>query len=601
MPFVRRSFILMLLVAAAIVSVRPQQATDTVLVMPFENTSGKAEFNWAGESFAKSLSDLLAVPGTFRVISNDQRKIQQQRLRVPLSTIPSLATSLKLAREAHASWLISGKYTILPASGDTVATINVRATIISVNEGRFWNQGFPDGAKIPPLELTDALGNLQTIQGQLAHKILYFHDGNALGFSQNEMITRATKVPGRAFEAYVKGLLTSDATAQENYLTNALREYVKVDPEGTYSEAALELGHLFSKQKRYPEAIDAFERVISANQKCHERAQADKKPASCGDEAYAEASFYIGMIFWQQGNYETALATMRPLADDLKLTTVYNALGAIAVQASRTDTKKNEAKAAGMLSDGTDFLKKASDSAPDDTQVRFNYAMALFLAGNMQDAATQLRAEIAASPRDGEAYYLLAKALDSLKDPLAATIDNQARLNLTANNRYAELEKEWAKGKTISSIRLRVQQPERKDFVSVVLSRNANSVAAAPVKDRTQELLDAAKASFKAGDDDAALESLRKIVSSDPMAAEAYILLGKISLKRGDKDQAISQFKTAIFWDNKLVEAHVNLGKIYVDKGDCLQAKNYAASAAEVDSENIDVQALQRMTERCSK
>jgi Flp pilus assembly protein TadD len=227
--------------------------------------------------------------------------------------------------------------------------------------------------------------------------------------------------------------------------------------------------------------------------------------------------------------------------------------------------------------------------------------MALFLAGNMQDAATQLRAEIAASPRDGEAYYLLAKALDSLKDPLAATIDNQARLNLTANNRYAELEKEWAKGKTISSIRLRVQQPERKDFVSVVLSRNANSVAAAPVKDRTQELLDTAKASFKAGDDDAALESLRKIVSSDPMAAEAYILLGKISLKRGDKDQAISQFKTAIFWDNKLVEAHVNLGKIYVDKGDCLQAKNYAASAAEVDSENVDVQALQRMTERCSK
>ena len=223
--------------------------------------------------------------------------------------------------------------------------------------------------KDPPLELTDALGNLQTIQGQLAHKILYFHDGNALGFSQNEMITRATKVPGRAFEAYVKGLLTSDASAQENYFTNALREYAKVDPEGTYSEAALELGHLFSKQKRYPEAIDAFERVISANQKCHERAQTEKKPANCGDESYAEASFYIGMIFWQQGNYETALATMRPLADDLKLTTVYNAaIGAIAVQASRSE-KKNDAKAAGMLTEGTDFLKKALDSAPEDNQV----------------------------------------------------------------------------------------------------------------------------------------------------------------------------------------------------------------------------------------
>ena len=254
-----------------------------------------------------------------------------------------------------------------------------------------------------------------------------------------------------------------------------------------------------------------------------------------------------------------------------------------------------------MITVGIDFLKKASDSAPEDNQVRFNYATALFLSGNMQDAATQLRATIAASPRDGEAYYLLAKTLESLKDPLASTIDNQARLNLTANNRYAELEKEWAKGKTVSSIRLRVQEPDRKDFVSVIINRNPDNLATAPAKDRTQELLDAAKASFKAGDDDAALESLRKIVSSDPMAAEAYILLGKISLKRGDKDQAISQFKTAIFWDNKLVEAHVNLGKIYVDKGDCLQAKNYAASAAEVDPENIDVQALQRLAERCSK
>ncbi|HEY2848113.1 MAG TPA: hypothetical protein VGI80_09865, partial [Pyrinomonadaceae bacterium] len=189
--------ILLLLVVSGTVLTRAQSG-DVVMVLPFENTSGKAEFNWVGEGFADSLSDLLAIPGTFKVVSNEQRKIQQLRLRIPLTTIPSLATSLKLARDAHASWLISGQYTILPASGDTVATINIRASIISVNEGRFWTQ---NGEKIPPLELTDALGNLQTMQGQLAHKILYFHDGNALGFSQNELITRATKVPARAFEA----------------------------------------------------------------------------------------------------------------------------------------------------------------------------------------------------------------------------------------------------------------------------------------------------------------------------------------------------------------------------------------------------------------
>src|SRR3954470_11318232 len=78
-----------------------RQAGDVVMILPFENTSGKAEFNWIGESFADSLSDLLRVP-TLTVVSNDQRKIIQQRLRIPLTTLPSLATSLKLARDSGA-------------------------------------------------------------------------------------------------------------------------------------------------------------------------------------------------------------------------------------------------------------------------------------------------------------------------------------------------------------------------------------------------------------------------------------------------------------------------------------------------------------------
>ena len=85
------------------------------------------------------------------------------------------------------------------------------------------------------------------------------------------------------------------------------------------------------------------------------------------------------------------------------------------------------------------------------------------------------------------------------------------------------------------------------------------------------------------------------------MSAESYLLLGKIHLRRGDMDQAISSFKTSIFWDNKLIDAHVSLGKIYVEKSDCLQAKAYVASALEINAENADALALQRLSERCSK
>ncbi|MFM9903290.1 MAG: tetratricopeptide repeat protein [Pyrinomonadaceae bacterium] len=575
----------------------PQTGTDVVMVLPFENTSGKAEFNWVGESFADSLSGLLKVPN-LNVITNDERKLIQQRLHIPLTTLPSLATSLKLARESNATMLIAGRYNIVPAGADTAATINVTAKIVRVNEGRFMSEVI-DGKQITrDINLNDALANLQTMQGQIAYQILYQRD-KSLPFSQNQLIEAAGKIPGRAFEAYIKGLLTPGAEARENYFKNASRLFAESTPDGVYAEAELELGHLYLGQRKFSDAINSFERVVSTNQKCRDKAKADKKPGQCNDESFAEASFYIGLIFLQQGNFESSLATLLPLADDLKLTTVYNALGAISVQASRAE-KKNPAKAAAQLNDGIGFLKKAADSAPDNVNVRFNYAVSLFLLGNMNESADQFRSAIVINPRDGEAYYLLSKALETLKDPTAADMDNQARRFLTENNRYANLEKDWQKTHQLGVVNLRVEQPARKDFVAVILSRRIVPTGQ-PQMNETDTLLAEARKQVKNGQDDDAMATLRRVLASEPMSAESYLLLGKINLRRGDIDQAVSQFKTSIFWDNRLIDAHVSLGKIYVEKGDCLQAKNYAASAMEIDKDNADASALQRLSERCSK
>jgi tetratricopeptide (TPR) repeat protein len=590
----------------------PQPANDIALVLPFENTSDKSEFNWVGESFANSLTDLLKIPG-YNVVSNEERKILQQKLRIPLNNIPSIGTSLRMAREVNATHLILGSYNFEPVGNDQVVKILVKSRIVRVAEGRL--VGDMIEGRLNPLELVvhDALGNLQTIQGQLAYEILLRRD-RSLSYSKNEIIGNANKVPGKAFEAYIKGLLTLEPQAKENYFKNATRlfgEYKKREAEDpknliaegtvnlTYSEAELELGHLYLGQRKFSDAIGAFEKVVSAAQKCREKAKVENKPAQCSDENYAEASFYIGLIFWQQGNYEPALATLRPLTEDLKLTTVYNALGAIAVQASRAE-KKNPARAAALLNEGMVLLKKASDSAPDDANVRFNYATTLFLNGNIPDAARELRSSIVANPRDGEAYFVLSKALDSLKDPTLPDITNQAQRFLTENNRYAKLETEWQKSKSFPDIPLRVNQPARKDFVAVVLSRKP-ATTIAPQVSETETLLATARTLIKNGSDDEAMTTLRRVLASEPMSAESYLLLGKIHLRRGDIDQAISSFKTSVFWDNKLVDAHVSLGKIYVERGDCLQAKSYVASATEINAENADVIALQRLSERCSK
>jgi tetratricopeptide (TPR) repeat protein len=574
---------IILLSVAFVCAAKAQTVGDTVMILPFENDSRKAEFNWVGESFADALSDLLKVP-TLNVVSNEERKMIQQKLRVPLTSLPSLATSLKLAREGKATILIGGKYNIVPAQGETAATVSVTAKIIRVNEGRFLSEEFPDGRRITrDIILNDALANLQTIQGQVAYQILYQRD-KALPFSQNQFVESANKVPARAFEAYIKGLLTAETDTQtrENYFKNALRIYADDERTkgGTYADVALELGHLFRNQNKYNEAVDYFSRVpVESSQ-------------------FAEAAFYTGLIQWQQRNYEQALAVLRPLADDLKLTSVYNTLGAIAVQAAVAE-KKNKGNADKLLQEGLELLKKASESAPEDANARFNYAFALFLNNGYKESADYLRPVLANNPRDGEAYFLLAKALEKTGDATAADFDNQARRFLTANNRYAKLESDW-KNSQIGDISLRVEQPARKDFVSVVLIKKQATPTTVPVNE-TETLLAQARTLYTNGNDDEAMSVLRKILASEPMSAEAYLLLGNIHLRRGDLEQAVSSLKTALFWDNKLINAHVGLGKIYLQRGDCLQAKNYTMSALAVDAENQEALGLQRQVERCSK
>src|SRR5512134_406513 len=90
-----------------------QGGGDVVMVLPFENTSNRLEYNWVGESFADSLAELLNKPGLV-VVSSDERQLAYQRLRLPETVIPSRATAIKLARQARATLIVVGSYTVTP-------------------------------------------------------------------------------------------------------------------------------------------------------------------------------------------------------------------------------------------------------------------------------------------------------------------------------------------------------------------------------------------------------------------------------------------------------------------------------------------------------
>jgi len=109
-----KSTLLLAIVTFLPVLAHAQNAPDAVMVLPFENTSNRPEYNWVGESFADALADLLNKPGIIR-ISSDERELAYQRLRLPETVIPSRATAIKLARQAKASMIVIGSYSVTTA------------------------------------------------------------------------------------------------------------------------------------------------------------------------------------------------------------------------------------------------------------------------------------------------------------------------------------------------------------------------------------------------------------------------------------------------------------------------------------------------------
>ena len=553
------------------------------MVLPFENTSNRAEYNWVGESFADAIAELLNKPGLI-VVSSDERELAYQRLRLPETVIPSRATAIKLARQAKATMIVIGSYSVTPPAPTATdnknpekapadAYVQVTARVIKVNEGRTMGEVLDGAWATRQFDYGGPLTTLQDIHGRLAYQILYQRD-KALPYSQNQIVQEATKIPQKAFEAYVKAVqLNLRDELRANYLKNALHYYAEAQGGAVYPQAAFELGRGYMSLGNWKDATEYFSKLQK------------KEPH------YAEAAFYASLGYTKLGDYGRALATVVPLSSDLPLIGVYNNAGAVAAQAARE--AKNDAERTRLLNQATEFLKSAAESAPNDPMVHFNYGYALFLSGKYADAAEQFRPVITADQRDGQAYFLFAKSLTKIgKTEAAAAADDQARRYL--QSAYAKWETEWQKSQTTNGVTLRLRDVLNREEVFNLdrdkrLTAEANSPSSA-----TQDLLMKARDLYQAGRDEEALPELHRVVMIEPTNAEAYLLSGRINLRRSDQEAAIAALKTAIFWDPKLIDAHILLGKIFLERGDRGEARKYALSAITIDPNNQEAIALQR-------
>jgi tetratricopeptide (TPR) repeat protein len=545
---------------------------DTIIVIPFENTTSQREYNWIGASFSDSLSDLFAHAPGLNVVSTDERELLYQRLRLPLTSSPSRATALKIARESKATLVVIGTYSVKAPQGDQKDAggeqlpleVSGMARVIRVNEGKLWRS----------FDFGGAVTNLQRTQGALAYNILYLRD-DALTVSLNDILNLATKVPPRAFESLVKGVMTDDPEKRSAYLQNAGREYAKVHPDEIYSEAEFELGNLYFTQEKWKDAAEHYAKL--------------KK----GDTHYGEAAFNAGLSRWRLNDLKGALEALVPLANDLPLTGVYNNAGAISLQAAQLEKAPEERDR--LLKQATAFLGRAKETDPQDATVLYNYSYSLFLAGKFAEAADQLRNLITLKPRDGEVLFLYAKALERAGQTEAATAaDNEARRYL--GKPYAQFQTEWQKSHSIASVPLRIA-PQFDVAQSIEIQT--------PVVDTTsanaQDIMEKARKLYAAGQDDEVLPELNRVLMIEPMNAEAHLYIGRVYQRRGDLVRAISSLKTALFWDAKLIDAHILLGRIFLEQGDRAQAMTHARAAIQLDPNNQEALALYRQVETGAK
>jgi tetratricopeptide (TPR) repeat protein len=530
---------------------RAAVATDTIVAMPFENLSGRAEYNWVGESFTAALADLLDKPGLVG-IRPDERNVAYKQEGLPPTAILTRATMIKIAERAGANLMIIGTYRIDGQGRDS--SITVTARVIDILEGRLVGKEFNRGGP---------LIDLQKLQGELAYEILTQRNPSS-PYSREKLITDATLAPIGAFENFIKATLTRDQQARIGFLERAIKEVADKN-KTKYIAAIFELGRIQYEAGDYKAALEQLAQI------------GDQEPR------YDEAQFYMAVAQDALGQTDKSLAAHQKLAERLPLYEVYNNIGALFIKQKQYPPAINH-------------LKPAVDAMPRDADTLFNLGYAYYLAKDYPKAIETLRNETRQRASDGEGFYLLSKALAAANDQAGATqASDQAKKLLAAFAQWEtrgvpQVARMKASFSKINYYRYKREQDER-------LNGQASVSGLTPQAD---QLMDAARNAFQQGRNEDALANLSKLLQIAPQNFEAHLLMGRVYERRGDFERATNALKAAIFWNPKLVAAHVLLGRIAVLKNDCPNAQTAAGKALQIDANDPDALALKRLIdEKC--
>ena len=543
--------IIVILISLFLSAPTARAAEEVLLPLPFDNVSGRAEYQWVSESFALMLADLLDAPG-LAVLSPEERLVACDRAGLQPCDSLTLAAKLRLAEAAQANLVLVGNYDVT-TSADAV-TIAIAAKLVETREGRVVGKSF---------NFSGPLSDLQTLQGLMAWSILYERDP-ALPYSQDQFKRRAKRIPPRSFEFFVKGYQSPDPKSREIFYKRAIKEYNEAESVGHYAQALYELGVTQYRQRNYAEAAKNFRELIK------------------DDPRYWESQFFLGLATQAMGQLGEASEAFERMVPILPLVEVLNNAGAVQIG-------KNDFSRAVL------HLQRAAVAASKDPTVRFNYGYALWRDRKFDAAANEFQAVVAINPKDGEAQYLLAESLAATgKKAESEQADQEARRLLSGNNTYAQ----WkTKPDKIPSL-IRLKTDFNRANFSWLNRQRSSTTNLPPAQTRLAlQSLEIARRLVAEKNDDGATVELQKALSNDPTLAEAHFLRAQILQRRNDLEAALSAYSASVYWNPRMLAAHLALSRLYLARGDRARAETHSKTALDLDPQNQEALLLKKQIE----
>ncbi len=522
-------------------------ATEVVLTLPFEHTTARPEYNWIRESFTVAMAELLDSPGLIAV-PLDECHLAYEKLGLPRTALLTRATEIKLGEAVGADLLVRGTYTVTGEGKDS--TLTVRAQMISLREGKLVGSEHV---------LSAPVADLQVIQGKLAWELLYQRNP-ALPFSRDRLIARATRTAPSAYEIYIKALVTEDPADRARLLTRAIEDATR-NAQLTFPQAYFELGLLHYRAGRYGEATMWFERVRAT------------------DPRGLEAGFYLGVCQLLTNQTDAAIRTHTALLAPMPLFETYVNAGVAHMQK-------------GDFAEAARLTKLAADTVPLDDEALFNYGYALWRDGRPAEAVTPLETLTKRTATNGRAWYVLSKVYAKVGRTAEATAA------LDAAKRHAPDFARWetaGKPPWLPFVKTRFNREAFHRYARGEEQSRQQAFLGTSVVQRTAELMRDAQAAFLENRSDTALEKLAQVIQLAPDHSEAHLLLGRVHERRGDLPAAVQALKAAVFWNPKLTAAHVLLGRILLTQGDRARAAVHIRQALDLNPDDPDAQAAQRL------